>query len=227
MTLTHEAVRDIATTIRQHQDAPSDREYSVELQRLVDMLGVLSDEERAGLDEAVDEIQIASKLWLVDELTKVADVRSRQIVVLGAWYGILPLLLNWRVPEPPAHMLCVDIDPAAIHAAERLLGPLFDNVEYRVADAMTFDYAAFRQHPDSIVVNTVCEHLPRFGTWWDSIPLGQLVVLQSNDYFICPDHVNAVHSLEEMKTQAPMSELLFEGALPLLRWHRFMLIGHR
>src|SRR4051812_37051248 len=122
MTLTHEAVRDIASTIRQHEPAPSDREYSVELRRLVDMLGVLSDEERSGLDEAIDEIQIASKLWLVDELTKVADVGSRQMVVLGAWYGILPLLLNWRLPKPPAHMLCVDIDPAAVHAGERLIG---------------------------------------------------------------------------------------------------------
>jgi hypothetical protein len=227
MTLTHEAVRDIASTIRQHEPAPSDREYSVESRRLVEMLGVLSDEERSGLDEAIDEIQIASKLWLVDELTKVADVTSRQMVVLGAWYGILPLLLNWRLPEPPAHMLCVDIDPAAVHAGERLIGPLFDNIEYRVADAMTFDYATFHQHPESIVVNTVCEHLPLFTTWWDTIPSGQLVVLQSNDYFICPDHVNAVHSLEEMMAQAPMSQVLFDGALPLLQWHRFMLIGRR
>ena len=227
MTLTHEAVRDIASTIRQHEPGPPDREYSSELQRLADTLELLNDEERSGLDEAIDDIQIASKLWLIDELTRVTDVASRQMVVLGAWYGILPLLLNWRLAQPPAHMLCVDIDPAAVHAGKRLIGPLFDNVEYRVGDAMTFDYEAFHGHPKSIVVNTVCEHLPLFTTWWDSIPPGQLVVLQSNDYFICPDHVNAVHSLEEMKSQAPMSRVLFAGALPLLQWHRFMLIGHR
>ncbi len=227
MTLTSEAVRDIASRIRQHEPGSSGPEYSGELRRLVDKLGVLSDQERSGLDEAIDEIQIASKLWLVDELTKVADVRSRQMVVLGAWFGILPLLLNWRLPEPPAHMLCVDIDPVPVHGGQRLIGSLFDNIEYRVADAMTFDYATFHQHPQSIVVNTVSEHLPLFTTWWDGIPDGQLVVLQSNDYFICPDHVNAVHSLEEMKAQAPMSQVLFEGSLPLLQWHRFMLIGRR
>jgi len=227
MTLTKETVREIASSIRQHELPSSYRNETVEQQDLAARLKILNYQERSGFDEAIDEVQISSKLWLIEELSKVTDVASRQVVVLGAWYGILPLLINWRVARPPERMLCIDIDPVAVLVGKRVIGPLFGNVDYRVADAMTFDYKEFNQSDNSIVINTVCEHLPRFAAWWAAIPKGQLVVLQSNDYFICPDHVNAVESLDELKAQAPMSDVLFEGALPLLKWHRFMLIGSK
>jgi hypothetical protein len=104
---------------------------------------------------------------------------------------------------------------------------LYDNIEYRHADAMRLDYADIVQNPGSIVINTICEHLPFFAAWWDRIPKGQFLVLQNNNYYLCPDHVNALESLIEMKKQAPMSKVLFEGALPLLKWKRFMLIGSK
>jgi hypothetical protein len=243
MTISLDAVRSIASSIRAHDDdnstdpAPNvesrqalssvDPNRRDELQRFIDRLGVLTDEERWGLDDAMDEVQMASKLWLIDELIKSRDVASSSMVILGAWYGILPLLINWRVARPPERMLCIDIDAAALTAGERLIGALYDNIEYRLADAMTLDYEEIAQDPDSIVVNTICEHLPLFTTWWDRIPKGQFLVLQNNNYFLCPDHVNALESLDEMKKQAPMSEVLFEGALPLLKWKRFMLIGSK
>lgn len=226
MTLTKVAVREATSSIREHADG-SDGPDGAQLRSLVPRLELLTDDERAGLDDSIDDVQISSKLWLIDELTKLADIADREMLVVGAWYGILPLLINWRVDRPPRRMVCIDIDSTVLLAGERLIGPLYDNVEYRVADAMTFDYAHFARHGSSIVVNTICEHLPRFEDWWASIPAGQFVVLQSNDYTLCPDHVNAVRTLEEMKAQAPMSEVLFEGALPLLKWHRFMLIGSK
>jgi len=227
MTLTQEAVREITTSIRQNKAPASRRDGIAELRNLAARLGTLTKQERAGLDAAIDDVQVSSKLWLIDELSKVTDVASRQMLVVGAWYGILPLLMNWQLARPPERMLCIDIDPAAVTAGERLIGPLYDNIEYRVADAMTFDYQELGTDGSSIVVNTVCEHLPLFGTWWHLLPEGQFVVLQSNDYFICPDHVNAVTSIDEMQAQAPMQQVLFQGALPLLKWHRFMLIGRK
>lgn len=243
MTVSVEAARRFATSVRQHEDAVSgfdDSESSPPensgslppgqagvLKQFLDRLPVLNDEERWGLDDAMDEVQMASKLWLIDELDKCADVSDKPMVVVGAWYGVLPLLMNWRMKNPPPRMLCIDIDHEVLSAGERLIGPLYENVEFRLADAMTFDYETFGGGPGAVVVNTICEHLPQFDSWWKRIPNGHLVVLQSNNYFLCPDHVNAVDSLEEMKEQAPMSRVLFEGALPLLKWKRFMLIGHR
>jgi SAM-dependent methyltransferase len=226
MTLTEGAVRGVAASIRDHEHDGAGTDVP-ELRTLAARLGTLTDAERSGLDDSIDEVQIASKLWLIEQLTRLFDLADRELLVIGAWYGILPLLINWRVDRPPRRMLCIDIDSSVLLAGQRLIGPLYDNIEYRVADAMTFDYAAFSRHADGIVVNTICEHLPRFDEWWASVPKGQIVALQSNDYFLCPDHVNAVNTLEEMKAAAPMTEVLFEGALPLLQWHRFMLIGSK
>jgi hypothetical protein len=78
------------------------------------------------------------------------------------------------------------------------------------------------------VINTSCEHVLGLTDWWAHVPPGQLVVLQSNNYQGCPDHVNCVHSLGQFKHQVPMSDVLFEGVLhPADDLDRFMLIGHR
>ena len=69
--------------------------------------------------------------------------------------------------------------------------------------------------------------MTRFTEWYDGIPAGMLMVLQSNDMFDEEDHVNCVADLEDFKRQAPLSELLFAGALPLKRYTRFMLIGRK
>jgi SAM-dependent methyltransferase len=240
MTISRDTVESIAASIREHSNdgtpeheldgrtqaiRSADPDRREELERFIDRLGILTDEERWGLDDAMDNVQMASKLWLIDELIALRDLATSPMVILGAWYGILPLLINWRVERPPEQMLCIDIDASVLSAGERLIGPLYNNIEYRLADAMTWNYHQFAKNPDSIVVNTICEHLPFFAEWWDRVPQGQFVVLQSNNYFLCPDHVNAVESINEMKKQAPMSEVLFEGALPLLKWKRFMLIG--
>lgn len=226
MTLTQNKVREVASSIRDHLNGGDGTDVG-EFRTLAARLGILTDAERSGLDESIDEVQIASKLWLIEQLARLFDIEDRELLVIGAWYGILPLLINWRVSRPPRRMLCIDIDSSVLLAGERLIQPLYDNVEYRVADAMTFDYPGFSRGDSTIVVNTICEHLPHFDQWWALIPEGQTVVLQSNDYFLCPDHVNAVRTLEEMKAQAPMAKVLFEGALPLLKWHRFMLIGSK
>jgi SAM-dependent methyltransferase len=241
MTISPDAVQKIVSSIREydggssntpasdrkthHISKPNEANQRYEMERFVHRLGVLTEEERLELDRAMDDVQIASKLWLVDKLNHSRDLASSSLTILGAWYGILPLLINWLVARPPRYMVCVDIDPAVLSAGERLIGALYDNIDYRVADAMTLDYEEIAQNPNSIVVNTICEHLPHFDIWWDRIPEGQFLVLQNNNYFLCPDHVNAVESLVEMKKQAPMSEIQFEGDLPILRWKRFMLIG--
>jgi len=59
------------------------------------------------------------------------------------------------------------------------------------------------------------------------VPAGQLIVLQSNDYYACREHVNCVPDLGAFQAQAPMTLVLFAGARPLRRYVRFMLIGRK
>lgn len=183
---------------------------------------------RAAVLEALDSVQIRSKLWLIEELTRVRDIGGTHMLVVGAWYGVLPFLLNLRIRQPPALITCVDIDPAPCRVGESLIGRMFANVEYRCADGLHLDYSSWAEGPESsVVVNTICEHLTDVSAWWSKLPPGQCAVLQSNDYRGCADHISPVGGLAEFKRQAPMTEVWFEGMLPLSIFNRYMLIGVR
>jgi hypothetical protein len=54
----------------------------------------------------------------------------------------------------------------------------------------------------------------------------QLLVLQSNNYDI-PEHVRIAQSLEEFKTQAKLSRIVYSGELDLPLYKRFMIIGYK
>ena len=78
-----------------------------------------------------------------------------------------------------------------------------------------------------LVINTSCEHLEDFAGWYRQVPAGQLMVLQSNDYFACREHVNSVADLAAFRAQAPMREVLFAGQRAMRHYTRFMLIGRK
>ncbi|MCH7659812.1 MAG: glycine betaine/L-proline ABC transporter ATP-binding protein [Euryarchaeota archaeon] len=80
--------------------------------------------------------------------------------------------------------------------------------------------------PDTLL-NTSCEHLARFAEWYDVVPAGTLLALQSNDMFHVDVHVNCHADLAAFEAQAPMAERLYSGALKLKRTTRFMLIGRK
>ena len=80
--------------------------------------------------------------------------------------------------------------------------------------------------PD-LVVNTSCEHLADFATWYGRIPSGQFIALQSNDYFAIAEHVNCVHDLDAFRRQAPLTQPLFAGSRQHKKYTRFMLLGRK
>lgn len=200
--------------------------HEQEMARLVERLDGLGRDELGKMVAALDDVQIRSKLWLIDRLSAHRELSATMVVVLGAWYGVLPLLLSLTVQPPPSRMVCVDLDPAACDVGSRTIGVLYPTVEYRVEDVMELDYSAISAEP-YILINTICEHLPDIETWWSRVPLGVLVVLQSNNYAACPDHVNWVSSVEEMAAQTPMSRVVYRGTLDVSIFDRFMLIGYR
>ena len=74
---------------------------------------------------------------------------------------------------------------------------------------------------------TSCEHLAEFARWYTRIPAGKRLVLQSNDYFACEQHVNCVPDLAAFRAQAPMRDVLFAGERKMRRYVRFMLMGRK
>ena len=75
----------------------------------------------------------------------------------------------------------------------------------------------------NMVINTSCEHMDN--TWFENLPSGTFVVLQTNDYFSNPQHSNCCKDLEEVKSKYPMQSISYEGELDTHLYNRFMLIG--
>jgi hypothetical protein len=208
-------------------DGSADAWTARQLLAFVRQVEALEPSERRVFTASIDEVQIRSKLWLIDELASRCRLDGVTMVVLGAWYGILPWLMGLRLERPPARVVCVDLSTEAVGLGRRVLGPLCGNVVYLAADAMELNYAGLARQPSPLLVNTICEHLADAPSWWARVPAGQLSVLQSNNYGQCREHVNCVDDVEQMTTQTPMSELLFQGVLQLPIFDRFMLIGYR
>ena len=77
------------------------------------------------------------------------------------------------------------------------------------------------------IVNTSCEHIPNFTDWYNLLPEGRLIILQSNNYFEIEEHINCSSSLKEFSQSAPMQETLYEGELDLGQYTRYMKIGRK
>ena len=194
-------------------------------------------------DDCVSRGQLQSKLWLVEKL-KECNVDLGTVFLCAGWYATLATMLfesNIKVDK----IRSFDIDPTCVNIAEVFNAPWFKN-EWQfksiTQDIMDINYEEHTwQHwsnannrmsypitdvPDTII-NTSCEHISNFTEWYNKIPNGKLVVLQSNNYFEVDEHVNCSVDLEDFSRQIPMSSTLYEGELQLEKYTRFMKIGYK
>ena len=121
---------------------------------------------------------ILNKLWLIHTLKKIQD-QFGTIYILGSWYGNMSILLN-RSGIAYDHIVNVDRDPRVVRRAHRIAQVLGidDRIEPMVKDANRLDYRQLDQ--DGLVINTSCHDMANQG-WFDHIPAGVLVALQSRD----------------------------------------------
>lgn len=191
-----------------------------------DILATLTHHAQPRLGAALNANQMASKRWLADTLVASAGGAYGSVLILGGWVGALAAVLLHDRRFTIARVVSVDIDPGCEEIARSLnathvrAGRFFA----RTADMREIDYAA---EPFDLVVNTSCEHVVDFDRWYARVPDGQLLVLQSNDYVTCSEHVNCVPDLAAFRAAAPMRTLLFEGERRMRRYTRFMRIGRK
>jgi hypothetical protein len=196
-----------------------------------DVLATLSRHEVPALGEALNKNQMASKMWLADSLLVTVGPRFGNVRILGGWLGVLSAVLLHDPRFAIDKVESLDIDPgcAAIAFSLNATHARTGRFTARTADMLELDYGGTSVVGSSqdLIVNTSCEHLREFARWYERIPAGQLLALQSNDYFACDEHVNCVPDLATFQTQAPMRELLFAGERRMRRYVRFMLIGRK
>jgi len=192
-------------------------------------------------DDCFSRGQLKSKLWLIDTL-KACDVELGTVFFCAGWYATLATMLfesNIKVDK----VRSFDIDPSCRSIAETFNKPwVKDEWLFKACtkDIMDIDYnyesyevqradgtlCPLDDTPDTII-NTSCEHIPNFKEWYNKIPTGKLVILQSNNFFEVEEHVNCVGSIEEFAVKAPMQNILYSGELELPKYTRYMLIGYK
>jgi hypothetical protein len=183
--------------------------------------------------------QLKSKLWLVKEL-KNLDLNLGTVFLCAGWYATLAVMLfenNLTINK----IRSFDIDPSCIDIAERfnkhweMNSWQFKSVTKNILDINyqkeTYQiqkpddsYVTLTDIPDTII-NTSCEHIENFSQWYNLIPTGKIVILQTNDYFEIEDHVNCSDSLDQFAQITPMGKCLFSGEIDLGKYRRFMRIG--
>ena len=195
---------------------------------------------RPRLALSLNKNQLRSKRWLLRELRRVYPDPLGTVYVLGGWYGVLAAMLLADDKAEVDRVVSFDLDPDCEEVARALnhrhvrarrffaVTRDMENLDYLTDRVPRSDDAdAPLSVCADLVVNTSCEHLDDFCGWYRGVPRGTLMVLQSNDFFSCEEHVNCVPDLETFQRQAPMDPLLSASSLALKRYTRFMLIGRR
>jgi hypothetical protein len=198
---------------------------------VADIAATLTRHREPDLGHALNPNQIASKRWLADALASAAGGRFGNVTVLGGWFGVLPAMLLDDRRLSIRRVVSVDVDPRCEAVARSLNATHVGSGRFAAvtADMHAITYAppAARDADPDLLVNTACEHLADFAGWFDRVPVGQLVALQSNDYYAIAEHVNCVPDLAAFGAQAPLAQVLFQGEQPRKRYRRFMLIGRK
>jgi len=213
--------------------------------------------ESQALTDAFSRGQLQSKLWLsdvVNQLETPQGLLGKHVYVCAGWYGVLPAILFER--NNVQNISSFDIDPVTDNIADTLnkeqqidgkfkafiadvneLG-IDDNENkslptrhYKYEDLTTFtttDSITEIEKPTAII-NTSCEHIENFSDWWDTIPDGQLVIMQNNNFTEHDDDSvhNIVENLDEWRDELNVSDVLFSGELELDLYTRYMVIGYK
>ena len=181
--------------------------------------------------DALSRNQIKSKKWLLDKLSKYQSTikqssvftpkKTQTTVIVGGWVGILPFLASMNKTNL-GKVLNVDID-SAVQPASKKLNDIF-NPFYKAVndDVRTLDFTTFS---NPVIIDTIVEHFENHGEWVKELPAGTTVVLQGNNMFDVPDHVNCHNSLHQFVKNCGLSKIKWKGELVLFKCTRYMVIG--
>jgi hypothetical protein len=143
---------------------------------------------------------VFNKLWLIRELEGIKDQFS-VIYVLGSWYGNMSVLLS-KSNIKFDHIVNVDKDAKAVkkgHEIAQKMG-IDKKIQTMAKDANTLDYR--RLDEDALVINASCHDMANQG-WFDNIPKGTMVALQSRT------------DVDDDLSDYKLSKTLYQGTIDL------------
>ena len=169
--------------------------------------------------------QMESKLWLIEELTKVTS--PKRVALLGGWYA--HIITNLLIETAGAEFVKnFEIDEDA-----KLISCKF-NREYRKRGQFSVEKCnvMFSKISSPVIfdtiINTSCEHMFDMSRFREINPKYKhtLLVLQSTDNDSYVDHINCVKDENHLAEQANIVDIKYMGSKKLSNdMTRFMVIG--
>lgn len=198
------------------------------------------DNDRVGRD-AWATGQLESKHWLLSTVAGL-NLKLGETWIVCGWIGSLALLMdNFKTSISFDRIRSFDIDQRCASLADSLNKRMVLNdwkFKASTMDAYDIYYTDFMWQTEKYngstdrvigtadtIINTSCEHLEDFDTWFDNIPFGKLVVLQCSDHESYDGHVNSMSNMYELSYRAKCRRLLYKGTLDCGEYSRHMLIG--
>ena len=179
--------------------------------------------------DALSRNQIKSKLWLIEKLEQakvlpktrgITNIETSTLVV-GGWVGMIPFLAS-MLGKNLDSVTNIDIDKSVHSAALELNTGTHYNFKNSGTDVRQLDLKKYKK---LLIIDTIVEHFEDHGDWVNTLPKGTTVILQGNDMFDVPDHVNCHNSLEEFLESCGLNTIIWAGELNLYKCTRYMAIG--
>ena len=181
--------------------------------------------------DSMNESQLVSKLWLVEELSNL-NVKPVNISLLAGWFSqyIIPLLCdNFKTVEWIENF---EMDRDIKNISYKFNKRYKDDKKYKITIRnIMFENIASLSSPNfDTVINCSCEHMYPMSKFRElsntAVSNDALYVLQSSDDTQYDDHINCVKDADELAEQANLIDVMYAGKKLLPNsMTRFMVIG--
>ena len=181
--------------------------------------------------DSMNESQLVSKMWLVEELSNL-NVKPVNISLLAGWFAqyIVPLLYDSIESIEWIENFEMDRDIKRIAYKFNTRYKKDDKYKVTIRNVMFGNLISLSSPTFDTVINCSCEHMYPMSKFKELKNTGvsddALYILQSSNDTQYDDHINCVNDADELADQANLVEILYAGEKLLPNgMTRFMVIG--
>ena len=181
--------------------------------------------------DSMNESQLVSKLWLVEELSNL-NVKPVNISLLAGWFAqyIVPLLYDNFESIEWVENFEMDRDIKNLAYKFNTRYKKEDKYKVSIRNVMFSNLISLSSPTFDTVINCSCEHMYPMSKFKELKNTGvsddALYILQSSNDTQYDDHINCVNDADELADQANLAEILYAGEKLLPNgMTRFMVIG--
>ncbi len=186
---------------------------------------------RKRVADSMNESQLVSKLWLVEELSNL-NVKPVNISLLAGWFAqyIVPLLYDNIKSIEWIENFEMDRDIKRVAYKFNTRYKKEDKYKVSIKNVMFGNLISLSSPTFDTVINCSCEHMYPMSKFRKLKNTGvddnALYILQSSNDTQYDDHINCVDDADELADQANLVDILYAGEKLLPNgMTRFMVIG--